>query len=125
MFAYAELLCQEIEVAVRRARRRLLGAALALIAALMALLMGCVWVIAATWDGPDRLVAVGALCIGFALIAIICGAYAGGAGARPFGRLRAEWHADIEQIAQLDPTLLGRPQQAGAPAAGAQHGGRD
>jgi hypothetical protein len=124
-FAYAELLCQELDAAVRTARRRLLGAVLALIAALMALLMGCVWVIAATWDGPDRLLAVGALCIGFALIAFVCGAYAGGAGAQPFARLRAEWHADIEEIARLDPTLLGRPPQTDAPAAQAPHGGRE
>jgi hypothetical protein len=124
-FAYAQLLSQEFDAAVRIARRRLLGAVLALIAALMALLMGCVWIIAATWDGPDRLLAVGALCIGFALIAFVCGAYAGGAGVRPFARLRAEWHADIEQIAQLDPTLLGRPPQADAAAAQAPHGGRE
>jgi len=125
LFAYGSLLYQETIEALRRGRRRLVGAAIALIAAVMALLMGCTWVIAATWDGPDRLIAVEAMCVGFALIAIIGGAYAGGAGRgepRPFERLRAEWHADLNEIARLDPSLVGEPQ---APGPGASHVARD
>ncbi|HEX4025221.1 MAG TPA: hypothetical protein VHX52_11050 [Steroidobacteraceae bacterium] len=123
LFAYGELLCQELVAAARRGRRRLWGAAVAVIAGLMALGLGCLWVIAATWDGPDRLIAVGALCVGFALIAIIGAVYAGrGAAARPFERLRAEWRADMDEIARLDPSLVGH---AHASAAAGQHAGRD
>jgi len=125
LFAYGSLLYQESVEALRVGRRRLLGAAVALIAGLMALLMGCTWVLAATWDGPDRLIAVGAMCLGFALIALIGGAYAGGAGRsapQPFERLRAEWHADLNEIARLDPSLVAEPPVAGP---GAQHAVHD
>jgi uncharacterized membrane protein YqjE len=124
LFAYGQLLHYEIIEALRQGRRRLWGAAIALTAGMMALVLGCLWVIAATWDGPNRLIAVGALCVGFLLIAIVGGLYAGAdAGvARPFERLRAEWRADLEGIAQLDPTLLEQPQMQGG---GERHAARN
>ena len=96
----------------------------AAIAGMMALGLGCLWIIAATWDGPNRLWAVGGLCIGFLLIAISGGAYAVGGRSRgkPFEQLRAEWRADLQEIARLDPTLVGEP---GAAMMGTQGAGRE
>ena len=51
----------------RRLRRGLIGFALAALAGFIALELACLWIIAATWDGPNRLTAVGALCVGFVL----------------------------------------------------------
>ncbi|HTT06795.1 MAG TPA: hypothetical protein VMF64_16065 [Steroidobacteraceae bacterium] len=123
VFAYGELAYEEGVIAARRLRRRLLGAAIACMAGMLALMMGCVWVIAATWDGPNRMLAVGALCIGFLLVAIIGIAYAAGGGARaPFEALRAEWHADLQEIARLDPALVGQPP---GPIMGGTGGGHE
>ena len=115
LFAYGELLGGETLETVHRARRRALGIAVACMAGLMAVGLGCLWVIAATWDGPNRLTAVGGLCLGFVLIAFLGGAYAAGARARAgaFAELRAQWRADMQQIAALDPTLVGEPPAPG------------
>ena len=91
-------------------------------AGMLALMMGCVWVIAATWDGPNRMLAVGALCIGFVLVTIIGVSYAAGGGSRAsFEGLRAEWRSDLEEIARLDPTLVGQPPRAIMGGNGGRH----
>lgn len=121
LFAYGELAYEEGVLAAQRVRRRVIGIAIACMAGLLGLLMGCVWVLAATWDGPNRMLAVGALCIGFLLIAIIGVAYAfGGARRAPFQQLRAEWHRDLQEIGRLDPTLVG---DAHGPMMGGSDGG--
>lgn len=111
LVAYGDLLVDEAAVAVRDVRRQLLGLAVVMTAGGVAALMACVWVIAATWDGPHRLQAVGALCIGFALIALGGAWYAKGAvppgQPRPFERLHAEWREDLRQLAALYPSLAG------------------
>lgn len=124
LIAYGELLFEEGREAIERLRRRMVAMAVALVAGLMALGLGCLWIIAATWDGPNRLWAVGGLCIGFLLIAISGGAYAVGGRSRgtPFEQLRAEWRADLQEIARLDPTLVGEP---GEPVMGGHGAGRD
>ena len=121
LFAYGELAYEEGVLAAQRVRRRLVGLVIACIAGMLALLMGCVWVLAATWDGPNRMLAVGALCIGFLLIAIIGIAYAlGGPRRPPFQQLRTEWHRDLQEIGRLDPTLVG---DAPSPMMGGSLGG--
>jgi uncharacterized membrane protein YqjE len=104
--AYGDLFVDEAADAVRDLRRQLLGLALLLTSGGVAALMACVWVIAATWDGPHRLQVIGALCIGFVLIALAGAWYAHSAVVpgrpRPFERLRAEWREDLRQLAALD-----------------------
>jgi hypothetical protein len=122
LIAYGELLYEEGVEAAQRLRRSLVGFAVAAVAAFIALELACLWVIAATWNGPNRLTAVGSLCIGFALIAVIGTAYASGARTsaehRPFERVREEWRADMEELAALDPRLSG----SGDSSVGAQNG---
>jgi hypothetical protein len=120
LFAYGELVREETADALRLLQRRAVGLAVAVAAGSMALLWGCVWLVAANWDGPNRLRVLGALCIGFTLIALLGGWYAGTGRApgqpRPFERLRAEWRADRQQLATLDPSLVEGDQVAAATA---------
>lgn len=110
VLAYGELLSDEAADAARELRRRLLMALIVIAAGALAALMGCAWVIAATWDTPHRLQAVGGLCIGFTALALSA-LWLGGARAhgrpRPFSRLSAEWHEDLRQLVALYPTLAG------------------
>lgn len=120
--AYGDLLCEETEDALRVWRRRVLGLLVGLIAGSLALLMACVAVIAATWDGPHRLSAVIALCVAFAVVALLGLWYANAAPAsdqpQPFERLRAEWDADRREIAALHPSLADvEPMLAEPPSA--------
>jgi uncharacterized membrane protein YqjE len=132
LFAHAQLLCLETGDALRELRRRTLGLALAVAAGWMAVMFGCVWIIAATWDTPNRLLAVGALCIGFLVIAVLSALFAKRRPApgqpRPFERSRAEWRADLQELLTLNPSLAqprgdapdgpppsGKPQAAHVP----------
>lgn len=107
--AYADLLREETEDAMRVWRRRVLGLALGLLAGSLALLLGCAAVIAATWNGPHRVTAIIALCVTFAVIALLGFWYASADQApgqpRPFERLRAEWDADRRELAALHPSF--------------------
>ncbi len=109
LIAYSELLCEEAGDALRQSRRRALGLAVAVTAGVMAVSLGCVWLIAANWDGPNRLATVGALCGGFVVFTLVGLAYARGArpagATAPFERLKAEWQADMRELSQLDPSL--------------------
>jgi Putative Actinobacterial Holin-X, holin superfamily III len=106
LLAHAELLCLETGDALREVRRRTFGLALAAAAGWMAVMFGCVWIIAATWDTPNRLLAVGALCIGFLVIAVLSALIANRGPRpgqpRPFERWRAEWRADLQQLLTLN-----------------------
>ena len=128
LFAYGELLREETHDALRLLRRRAIGLVLAAGAAGMSLLMGCVWLIAATWDGPSRVKAVAGLCLGFAALAMI-GLWYAGTGLqpgkpRPFQRLREEWSADREQFEDLErrpPSSAGEPTDPGQASQGRSH----
>ncbi len=111
LVAYGDLFVDEAAEGARMLRRQLLGVAIVLTAGGVAALMACTWVIAATWEGPYRLHAIGALCIGFALIAL-GGVWFANRGVlpgqpRPFERLHAEWRQDLMQLAALYPSLGG------------------
>jgi len=122
LIAYGELLCEEAGDALRQSRRRALGLAVTVAAGVMALALACLWAIAASWDGPNRLLVVGSLCGVFVVVALIGAAYARGAVVRstPFERLRGEWKSDMRELAELYPSLGIRPQ-APVSAAGGLH----
>lgn len=125
LIAYGELLYEEGGEVARRMRRSLIGFAIAAVAGFIALELGCLWIIVATWNGPNRLTAVGALCIGFVLIAIISTAYASNVqsagGRRPFARVREEWQADMEELAALEADVNASTEGSGMRAHGS-HG---
>lgn len=114
LIAYGELLYEETGDALRQSRRRAVGFAVTVAAGATALVLACLWAIAASWDGPNRLVVVGALCIAFVVVAVIAAAYTRGTGltgtTAPFDRLRAEWRADMRELAALAPSLGIVPQ---------------
>ena len=109
--AYGDLLSDELLDELQELRRQLLGLALLLSAGIVAALIACLWVIALSWDGPHRLQTIGALCIGFSMLALSGAWYAtsatAGGRARPFQRLSAEWREDLRQLAALYPPANG------------------
>lgn len=114
--AYTELLCDEAGDAVQVVRRQIVGLAVVLLAGNVAILMGCLWVVTAAWNGPYRMHAIGALCIGFVLVALGGVWYASTGTARgeprPFQRLREEWREDLRELAALEPRLAATQQPA-------------
>jgi hypothetical protein len=110
VMAYGDLLYAEAGDAMRLSRRRAIGLTCAAYAATFAVLLGCFWAIAASWDGPNRWLVIGGLCLGFALLAFGSLLYArGGLSAgqpAPFDRLRAEWRADMRELSLLYPSLF-------------------
>jgi hypothetical protein len=111
VIAYSDLLIVETAAAGRQWRRQLLGIAILLAAGGVAALMVCAWVIAATWDGPHRLLAIGGLFGGFVVIALGGAWYATHGwteqAPRPFERIAAEWREDMRLLVTLYPTLAG------------------
>jgi len=111
LIAYSDLLIDETAAAGRQWRRQLLGFAILLTSGGLAALMVCAWVIAATWDGPHRLQAIGGLFAGFTIIAAGGAWYASHGWAdktpRPFERITAEWREDLRLLVTLYPSLAG------------------
>jgi uncharacterized membrane protein YqjE len=103
LLAYADLLCEETGDALRQLRRRAIGLVVTVVAGAMALMLGCLWIIAANWDGPHRLMAVGALCVGFLIAGVIAWIMSQPqvipGKPQPFERLRAEWTEDSKLLA--------------------------
>jgi hypothetical protein len=95
--AYLELTAEEVAALVRDLTQRVLAVAMALVAGIVALLLGCLWVTALAWDTPWRGMVIGSLVVLFGLTAAILGARATRGwkpGQRPFARLRTEWESD-------------------------------
>lgn len=126
LIAYGELLYEEGGELARRLRRSAIGLAIGAVAGFIALELGCLWIIAATWNGPNRLTAVGALCIGFALVAVISTVYASNVqragGRRPFARVREEWRTDMEELAALESGVNHSADGSAMEAEGARAG---
>ena len=66
--AYTDLILSDAETASRFAQRRLVTVAILAGSTLLAVLLGCAWLIAATWDSVGRNWALGGLFGLFALI---------------------------------------------------------
>jgi uncharacterized membrane protein YqjE len=68
--AYTEVAGEDVREAAQAVARRLLVLLLTGAAAFVAILMGCAWLLALTWDGPWRNWTAAGLALGFAAIAI-------------------------------------------------------
>lgn len=67
--AYADLLASDLEAGATLIRGRVIAASVMGFAILLAVSLACVWVLAATWDTPQRTWAIGGLLAAFVLIA--------------------------------------------------------
>lgn len=102
--AYAVLFTEEAaELAVSTAKR-IVALALALVAALVTLGLGCTWVIVEFWDTHWRVTSIVLLFLVFAACAaaaVLIGLRGPPPEKTAFGRLREEWEADQRMISEL------------------------
>jgi uncharacterized membrane protein YqjE len=68
--AYAEIAAEDAREAAVIVARKLATVLVAAVAAFVALLMLCAWLLALAWDGPWRNWVAGGLALGFALLAV-------------------------------------------------------
>jgi uncharacterized membrane protein YqjE len=119
--AYAELAGVEAHHASRALARQLLLAAVALLAALIAMLLGAAWILIALWDTPYRSIAAGILFGVFALISAIAAVTAARSQTpqSSFAMVHKEWEKDRELLESLATELddPGLASGQGAPTA--------
>ncbi len=95
--AYAELAAQDMGQAQREWSARLSATVLSVAAALFAVMMGCLAVIASTWDTPHRLAAIVWMGVAFAASALLALLYRSQLlrNQSPFlSTVRREWRED-------------------------------
>lgn len=68
--AYADLIVSDLEATSRVVRGQVIAASVTGVAILLAVSLGCLWIIAATWDTPARTWAIAGLLGVFVLIAL-------------------------------------------------------
>lgn len=106
--AYAELLAFDLEQAKQDAVAGIVASVIIGLAVFFAVLMGCVAIIAVTWDTPHRLAAIAWMGGGFLAIAVVAMIYRTrtlGAQAPFLASVRREWHEDsvlVERIVADD-----------------------
>ena len=97
LVAYVDLVSLDLGRAQRELVAELVISAILAICVLFALLMGCLAVVAYTWDTPYRMTAIAWMGGGFLIAAIVAAGYrikAGRAKSEFLGSVRREWHAD-------------------------------
>ena len=97
LVAYIDLVSLDLARAHRELMAELVVSAVVAICALFAILMGCLAVVAVTWDTPYRLTAIASMGGAFVLAAIVAAVYrarAARARSEILGSVRREWHAD-------------------------------
>ena len=97
LVAYVDLFSWDLGRAQREMASRVLVSAVIAICGAFALLMGCLAVVAYTWDTPYRVAAIGCMGGGFlgaAIVAAVYRANAVRARSQLFGDLHREWQAD-------------------------------
>ena len=108
LVAYVDLVSLDLGRAQRELAAELVISAILAICALLALLMGCLAVVAYTWDTPYRMTAIAWMGGGFLVAAIVAAGYrikAVRAKSEFLGSVRREWHADralLERILSSD-----------------------
>ena len=106
--AYADLASLDLARARREIAAEFLGVAVAAICCLFALFMGCLAVVAYTWDTPHRVTAIAWMGGGFLVVAIAAAAYRANAvraKSQLFASVRREWQEDrvlLERILSSD-----------------------
>jgi uncharacterized membrane protein YqjE len=103
--ALARLGAQDAKLAAKVYGRYALGLAIAGVAAVLALLMACAWILAATWDTPYRTWAAGGLTVLFAFVALamLWSARARVARSATFDATRRNVELDRRLYAELRP----------------------
>ena len=97
LVGYVDLVSLDLGRAQRELVAELVISAILAIFALFALLMGCLAVVAYTWDTPYRMTAIAWMGGGFLIAAIVAAGYrikAVRAKSEFLGSVRREWHAD-------------------------------
>jgi uncharacterized membrane protein YqjE len=95
--AYVELAALDVAKAQREITTQLLASAIVAVSILFALLMGCLGVVAATWNTPYRLSAIAWMGGGFVVLAVGAAIYKARiarAQTPILDSVRREWHAD-------------------------------
>jgi uncharacterized membrane protein YqjE len=101
--AYADLASLDFARARREIVAELLASAVAAICGLFAVFMGCLAVVAYTWDTPHRVSAIAWMGIGFLGVAIVAVAYRANAV-----RAKSQFLASVRRQWQTDRVLLER-----------------
>jgi uncharacterized membrane protein YqjE len=106
--AYVDLASLDLARSQREIAAELLASAVVGICALFAVLMGCLAVVAYTWDTPHRLSAIAWMGGGFVLAAVVAAVYrsrAAQARSQFLASVRREWQEDrvlLERILSSD-----------------------
>jgi uncharacterized membrane protein YqjE len=101
--AYADLATLDFARARREIVAELLASAIAAICGLFAVFMGCLAVVAYTWDTPHRVSAIAWMGVGFLGVAIVAVAYRANAV-----RAKSQFLASVRRQWQTDRVLLER-----------------
>ena len=106
--AYVDLASLDLARAQREIAAQLLASAVVLVCGIFALFMGCLAVVAYTWDTPHRMAAIAWMGGGFVVVAIAAAAYranAARAKSQFLATVRREWEQDrvlLEHILSSD-----------------------
>lgn len=101
--AYVDLASLDLARSQREIAAELLASAVVGICAMFAVLMGCLAVVAYTWDTPHRMSAIAWLGGGFLLVAVVAAVYRSKAA-----RARSQFLASVRREWQEDRVLLER-----------------
>lgn len=95
--AYVELAGQDLARAQQEVTAQLVASAILAVSVLFAVLMGCLAVVAGTWDTPYRLAAIAWLGGGFLVLAVLAALYRSSvarAQSPLLSSVRREWQED-------------------------------
>jgi uncharacterized membrane protein YqjE len=108
LVAYVDLASLDLARAQREITAEFLTSAIAVICGLFAVFMGCLAVVAYTWDTPHRMTAIAWMGGGFLVVAIVAVAYLSNAARAKsplLDSVRREWQEDrvlLERILSSD-----------------------
>jgi uncharacterized membrane protein YqjE len=108
LVAYVDLASLDLARAQREITAELLTSAIAVICGLFAVFMGCLAVVAYTWDTPHRMTAIAWMGGGFLGVAVVAVAYLSNAARAKsplLASVRREWQEDrvlLERILSSD-----------------------